>query len=226
MTLRETRTVCGFCGVGCGVIVSTEAGRMIGVRGDPEHPASRGALCTKGLALHETTSGDDRLLRPHARAAKGGALAPVTWDAALDRLAGGLRSALATRGPDAIGFYVSGQLLTEDYYALNKLARGFLGTNQLDSNSRLCMSSAVSAYQRAFGVDGPPTCYDDVEHADLFVVVGANMAWCHPVLFRRLEAARAARRPAPKLVVLDPRRSATAGVADLHVALRPGSDAV
>jgi len=224
--LHEVRTVCGFCGVGCGVLASAEGDRLVGVRGDPEHPANRGALCPKGLALHETVQLADRLRQPHVRSAKGAAALPTTWDAAVARLAGALRDALAARGPDAVGLYLSGQLLTEDYYALNKLARGFLGTNHVDSNSRLCMSSAVAGYQRAFGVDGPPTCYEDLDQADLFVVVGSNMAWCHPVLFRRLEAAREARRPRPRLVVLDPRRTPTAEVADLHLALRPGSDAV
>jgi nitrite reductase (NADH) large subunit len=218
--------VCGFCGVGCGVLVSAERGRITGVRGDPDHPASRGLLCTKGLALAETVHLPDRLAHPLARPAKGAALARTSWDAALDRLADGLRRALATRGPDAVGLYLSGQLLTEDYYALDKLAKGFLGTNHVDSNSRLCMSSAVAGYERAFGVDGPPTCYDDLDCADLYLVVGANMAWCHPVLFQRMERAREARRPRPPLVVLDPRRTATAEAADLHVPLAPGSDAV
>ena len=224
--LRETRTVCGFCGVGCGVLALAEGDRLVGVRGDPEHPGSRGALCPKGLALHETVHLPDRLRHPLARAGKGAPAERISWDAALGRLAGALRSALAARGPDGLGLYLSGQLLTEDYYALNKLARGFLGTNHVDSNSRLCMSSAVAGYQRAFGVDGPPTCYEDLDAAELFLLVGSNMAWCHPVLFQRLEAARAARRPRPRLVVLDPRRTATAEVADLHLALRPGSDAL
>jgi NAD(P)H-dependent nitrite reductase large subunit/NAD(P)H-dependent nitrite reductase small subunit len=222
----EVRSVCGFCGVGCGVLVSAERGRITGVRGDPDHPASRGLLCTKGLALAETVHLEGRLVHPLARPAKGAPLARTSWDAATDRLADGLRRALATRGPDAIGLYLSGQLLTEDYYALDKLAKGFLGTNHVDSNSRLCMSSAVAGYERAFGVDGPPTCYDDLERADLYFVVGANMAWCHPVLFQRLERSREARRSRPPLVVLDPRRTATAEAADLHVPLAPGSDAV
>jgi nitrite reductase (NADH) large subunit len=221
--LRETRSVCCFCGVGCGVVAISEGDRIVGVRGDDAHPANRGALCTKGLALAETVQTPNRLLFPQARAAKDAPLARVTWNAALDRAAAGLRAARST---DAIGFYLSGQLLTEDYYAFNKLARGFLGTPHVDSNSRLCMSSAVAGYQRAFGVDGPPCSYDDLDAADLFLVVGANMAWCHPVLFRRIEAARATRRPQPGLVVLDPRRTATAAVADVHVALRPGSDAL
>jgi nitrite reductase (NADH) large subunit len=224
--MSETRSVCGFCGVGCGVLVTAEAGRITGVRGDPAHPANRGLLCTKGLALAETVHLPDRLAHPQERSAKGGPLARTSWAAATGRLADALRVALATRGPDAVGLYLSGQLLTEDYYALDKLAKGFLGTNHVDSNSRLCMSSAVAGYERAFGVDGPPTCYDDLEHADLFLVVGANVAWCHPVLFQRLERAREARHPRPRLVVLDPRRTATAEAADLHVPLAPGTDAV
>jgi nitrite reductase (NADH) large subunit len=218
--------VCGFCGVGCGVVVTSQGGRVVAVRGDPEHPANRGRLCTKGLALAETVHLPDRLTHPLVRARKGGALVRTSWDEALDRLADALRRALRARGPDAVGLYLSGQLLSEDYYALDKLAKGFLGTNHVDSNSRLCMSSAVAGYERAFGVDGPPTCYDDLEHADLFLVAGANMAFCHPVLFQRLERARAVRRPRPALVVLDPRRTATAESADLHVPLAPGSDAV
>jgi len=202
--LREARTVCSFCGVGCGVIATAEGGRLVGVRGDPDHPSSRGRLCTKGLALHETVHLPDRLLHPQLRAAKGGSLARLAWDDAVARVAGALRGA---RGPDAIGFYLSGQLLTEDYYAFNKLAKGFLGTNHVDSNSRLCMSSAVSGYRRAFGVDAPPCCYDDLERADLILAVGANLAWCHPVLLRRIEAARAARAGRPRLVVVDPRRT-------------------
>ncbi|MEX2204866.1 MAG: nitrite reductase large subunit NirB [Myxococcota bacterium] len=223
---RETRSVCGFCGVGCGVVVLSEGDRVVGVRGDETHPANRGRLCSKGRALHETVHLPDRILQPAARRAKGAPLEPTRWDAALERLSGSLRSALALRGPESVGFYLSGQLTTEDYYAFNKLAKGFLGVNQVDSNSRLCMSSSVSGYQRAFGVDGPPTCYEDIDHADLLLVVGANMAFCHPVLFQRIEAARGRAQDRPALVVLDPRRSATAERADLHVALRPGSDGV
>jgi NAD(P)H-dependent nitrite reductase large subunit/NAD(P)H-dependent nitrite reductase small subunit len=224
--LRETRSVCSFCGVGCGVIVQSEGARIVGVRGDPEHPANRGALCSKGSALHETVDLPDRLLFPLARAAKGARPERATWDTALDRIAAAIRQALAFRGPDAVGFYLSGQLLTEDYYAFNKLAKGFLGTNQIDSNSRLCMSSAASAYQRAFGVDGPPACYEDIALADVALVVGSNMAWCHPVLYRQLEEAREQRKGRPALIVLDPRRTPTAELADLHVPLALGTDAV
>src|SRR5262249_45827093 len=150
----------------------------------------RGLLCSKGAALHETVHVPDRLLTPELRSDKAARCERVAWNTALDHLAAALRRTLATRGPDAVGFYLSGQLLTEDYYAFNKLAKGFLGTNHVDSNSRLCMSSAVSGYQRAFGVDGPPACYEDLERADLVLAVGANMAWCHPVLHQRLSAAR------------------------------------
>ena len=223
---RETHSVCGFCGVGCGVIVASDGDRVVGVRGDPEHPANRGALCSKGAALHETVHLPDRLTHPEMRLAKSSARARVTWTEALERVAGALEHTLASRGPDALGFYLSGQLLTEDYYAFNKLAKGFLGTNHVDSNSRLCMSSAVSGYQRAFGVDGPPACYEDLERADLVLVIGANMAWCHPVLYRRMAAARERRRGRPRVIALDPRRTVTAELADLHVPLRPGSDSV
>lgn len=222
--VHETRSVCSYCGVGCGVVVQTRGQRVVGVRGDESHPANRGLLCSKGRELHETVHLPDRVLFPEMRAAKGAARTRVPWDDALARIALALR---AVRGPDALGFHVSGQLLTEDYYAFHKLAKGFLGTNQIDSNSRLCMSTAVAGYQRAFGVDGPPCSYDDLEAADLLLVVGANMAWCHPILFRRIERAReraAGERPA--LVVLDPRRTATAEGADVHVPLRPGSDGV
>ena len=223
--LRETRSVCCYCGVGCGVVLQARGDRIVGVRGDDAHPANRGQLCSKGRELHETVHLADRLLFPELRATKDAPRMRVSWDEALARAAIALREARARRGPEAIGFHLSGQLLTEDYYAFHKLAKGFLGTSQIDSNSRLCMSTAVSGYQRAFGVDGPPCSYEDLELADLLLVVGANMAWCHPILFRRIERARE-RADRPALVVLDPRRTATAEVADLHVALRPGSDGV
>jgi nitrite reductase (NADH) large subunit len=219
----ELRSVCGFCGVGCGVLVTARDGRLAGVRGDPDHPANRGALCPKGLALAEVVEAPDRIAYPEARSARSAPRARISWDEAIGRVARGLADA---RGPGAIGLYLSGQLTTEDYHAFHKLAKGFLGTNQVDSNSRLCMSSAVVGYQRAFGADAPPTCYEDLDLADLYVVVGSNLAWCHPVLFQRMQRARAGRRPRPPLVVLDPRRTATAAAADLHVALRPGSDLV
>ncbi len=188
------------------------------VAGDPGHPANRGRLCLKGASLGETVGLDGRLLEPKI------AGAPASWDTALDRLAGAFATAIAAHGPDSVALYVSGQLLTEDYYVANKLMKGFIGSANIDTNSRLCMSSSVAAHTRAFGSDTVPGCYEDLETADLIVLVGSNAAWCHPVLFQRIDAARKA-RGAPRLVVIDPRRTATADSADLHLALKPGSDA-
>ncbi|WP_207536602.1 nitrate reductase [Sabulicella rubraurantiaca] len=207
------RTTCPYCGVGCGVLAAPDGT----VRGDPDHPANRGRLCSKGTALGETLGLEGRLLHPMV----GGKRA--SWDAALDAVAEGFRRALDRLGPEGVALYVSGQLLTEDYYAANKLAKGFLGTGNIDSNSRLCMASAVAAHRRSFGEDIVPGVYEDLELADLVVLVGSNLAWCHPVLFQRLMAAKAA-RPGMRVVVVDPRRTATCEGADLHLPLRPGSD--
>jgi assimilatory nitrate reductase catalytic subunit len=208
-----TRTTCPYCGVGCGVLASADGS----IVGDPAHPANAGRLCSKGAALGETLALPDRLLYPEI----GGRRA--SWDAALDAVAEGFTKALREGGPEHVGLYVSGQLLTEDYYAANKLAKGFLRTGNIDSNSRLCMASAVSAHKRAFGEDLVPGIYTDLEEADLVVLVGSNLAWCHPVLHQRLLAAQAA-RPAMRVVVIDPRRTASVEGADLHLPLRPGSD--
>jgi assimilatory nitrate reductase catalytic subunit len=210
---EPTRTTCPYCGVGCGVL----AGPGTAVRGDPEHPANRGRLCSKGTALGETLGLEGRLLYPMVDGKR------ASWDAALDAVAEGFRRALAEGGPESVALYVSGQLLTEDYYAANKLAKGFLGTGNIDSNSRLCMASAVAAHKRAFGEDLVPGVYEDLELADLVVLVGSNLAWCHPVLHQRLLAAKAA-RPAMRVVVVDPRRTATCEGGTLHLPLRPGSD--
>ena len=184
--------------------------------GDPDHPANRGRLCSKGAALRETLADSDRLLRPTI----GGREA--SWDDALDAVADGFRAAIAEHGPDAVALYVSGQFLTEDYYVANKLMKGFIGSANIDTNSRLCMASSVAGHVRAFGEDIVPGCYDDLDSAELVVLVGSNMAWCHPVLYQRLAAARQAR--GTRVVVIDPRRTATCEIADLHVALKPGSD--
>jgi assimilatory nitrate reductase catalytic subunit len=208
-----TRTTCPYCGVGCGVLAAPD-GTVVG---DPDHPANFGRLCSKGTALGETIALPGRLLHPEVRGKR------ASWDAALDAVAEGFRRALDERGPDGVALYVSGQLLTEDYYAANKFAKGFLGTANIDSNSRLCMSSAVAAHQRAFGEDVVPGVYEDLESADLLVLVGSNLAWCHPVLFQRVAAAKAL-RPSMRVVVVDPRRTATCEGADLHLPLRPGSD--
>ncbi|MEY2654680.1 MAG: hypothetical protein RLZZ524_1708, partial [Pseudomonadota bacterium] len=225
--MAETRSTCPYCGVGCGVVIEHEAGAITGVRGDPDHPANFGRLCTKGSTLHLTATPvllqTARLHRPMARAERAAPLAPIGWDAALDQVADRFAQTIATHGPDAVAFYLSGQLLTEDYHVFNKLAKGLVGTNNVDTNSRLCMSSAVSGYKASLGADAPPACYEDLALARTVFITGSNMAWAHPVLFRRLEDARAA-NPAMKLVVVDPRRTETAAVADLHLAIRPGTD--
>lgn len=209
----ETRTTCPYCGVGCGVLARPDGS----IAGDPAHPANAGRLCSKGRALGETLGLEGRLLHPEVRGRR------ASWDLALDEVAAGFGRALDELGPDGVALYVSGQLLTEDYYAANKLAKGFLGTANIDSNSRLCMASAVAAHRRAFGEDVVPGLYQDLECADLVVLVGSNLAWCHPVLHQRLMAAKAS-RPALRIVVVDPRRTATCEGADLHLPLRPGSD--
>jgi len=220
-TPSPIRTTCPYCGVGCGVLVSRD-GDSFNVRGDPEHPANFGRLCSKGAALGETLSLDDRLLYPEINGER------TDWDTALDSVAQRFRQVIAEHGPDAVAFYVSGQLLTEDYYVANKLMKGYIGSGNIDTNSRLCMASAVAGHKRAFGSDTVPGCYEDIELADLVVLVGSNMAWTHPVVFQRLVAAKQA-RPEMKVVVIDPRRTATAEIvqprADLHLSIKPGADA-
>ncbi|WP_429110487.1 molybdopterin-dependent oxidoreductase [Aeromonas media] len=210
------KTTCAYCGVGCGIRLSREGERWQ-LQGDEDHPANGGALCVKGASLLESLAFPDRLLYPRWLGQR------IGWEEALDTLAERFAAILAESGPQAIGIYLSGQLTTEDYYVANKLMKGYLGSANVDTNSRLCMSSAVVAHQRAFGEDLVPACYEDLELADLVVLTGANTAWTHPVLFRRLQQARA-RRPELRLVVLDPRRTMTAEQGDLHLALKPGSD--
>ncbi|MBH9552256.1 nitrate reductase [Inhella gelatinilytica] len=223
----QTRSTCPYCGVGCGVLIEHDGAQITGVRGDPDHPANFGRLCTKGQTLHLTATpqvrAHSRLRVPVLQDRGGGPPKPVGWAAALDRVCGELLRIHGQHGPEAIGFYVSGQLLTEDYCAFNKLARGVLKTPHIDSNSRLCMSSAVVGYKQSLGADAPPCSYEDVEQAACLLIAGANPAWAHPVLFRRIEAARA-RQPGHRLIVVDPRRTETAELADLHLALQPGTD--
>ena len=216
-------TTCPYCGVGCGVRV-THTDAATTVVGDPTHPANFGRLCSKGAALGETVKLPDRLSVPLLQSADGHRT-PISWDDALDRMATTLQSTLAEYGPDAIGLYVSGQILTEDYYIANKLMKGFLGSANIDTNSRLCMSSAVAAHNRAFGSDTVPVSYEDVEQADLVILVGSNLAFAHPVLFQRLAAAKAA-RPKMRVIVIDPRQTATCSIADQQLAIAPGSDAL
>jgi assimilatory nitrate reductase catalytic subunit len=224
---RETRSTCPYCGVGCGVIIRSEGATILDVRGDPDHPANFGRLCSKGSTLHLTAAphiaAQARLLRPMRRTRRGGPAAAIGWDEALAMVSDRIVDTVRTHGPDAIGLYISGQLLTEDYYVFNKLAKGLLGTNNIDTNSRLCMSSAVSGYKATLGADAPPACYDDLAEADLVFITGSNLAWAHPILCRRLEDAKAA-RPAQKWIVVDPRKTETAAMADLHLQILPGSD--
>src|SRR3984957_19541853 len=217
----SVRTTCPYCGVGCGVLAMPDREGGAAIVGDPRHPANFGRLCSKGSALGETLALGRRLLHPMLRQADG-SLARVDWDAALDKVAGGLRTIVDRDGPDAVAFYLSGQLLTEDYYVANKLMKGFIGSGNVDTNSRLCMSSTVAGQRRAFGADTVPGCYEDLDAADLLVLVGSNAAWCHPVLFQRMLANKVAR--GARIVVIDPRRTDTAGDADLFLGLKPGTD--
>ena len=215
------RTTCPYCGVGCGIEARRDVDGQPQIRGDHRHPANFGALCSKGLALAETLVSDGRLLRPRIDGMK------TDWDTALSHVAGQLKAIIAEHGPDAVAFYLSGQLLTEDYYVANKLMKGFIGSANVDTNSRLCMSSTVAGQKRAFGSDTMPGCYQDLEQADLLVLTGSNLAWCHPVLFQRIKAVRQRRAASDKplrVVVIDPRRTASCELADLHLAIRPGGD--
>ncbi|MGH2340946.1 molybdopterin-dependent oxidoreductase [Segnochrobactraceae bacterium EtOH-i3] len=215
--MTETRTTCPYCGVGCGVRAGVAGDGRVTIRGDAEHPANFGRLCSKGSALGETLALDDRLLGPVVNGRQAG------WTTALDLVARRFAATIAAHGPDAVAFYVSGQLLTEDYYVANKLMKGFLGSANIDTNSRLCMASSVAGHRRAFGADTVPGSYRDLETADLVVLVGSNLAWCHPVLYQRLIAAKAA-RPEMKLVVIDPRRTVTAEGAELFLPVAPNTD--
>jgi assimilatory nitrate reductase catalytic subunit len=213
------KTTCPYCGVGCGVVADRDATDTVTVRGDPLHPANFGRLCAKGSALAETIGLEGRLLEPVVNGRE------ATWDAALDVVAEGFSRTIRMHGPDSVAFYVSGQILTEDYYVINKLAKGFVGTANIDTNSRLCMASSVAGHKRAFGSDTVPGSYEDLETADLLVLVGSNAAWCHPILHQRMMAAKV-NNPACRIVVIDPRRTATCEGADLHLPLRSGSDSV
>ena len=221
--LREVKTTCCYCGVGCGVLATTDGERIHAVRGDPDHPANHGKLCSKGSTLHLTMGLSGRAQYPMQRRNRGEALERAQWGNTLDGLAARFAATIEQHGPDSVAFYISGQLLTEDYYVFNKLAKGLIGTNNIDTNSRLCMSSAVTGYKQTLGADAPPACYDDIDDAGCLFIAGSNTAWAHPVLFRRIEAARAA-RPDMKLIVVDPRRTATAEAADLFLQILPGTD--
>ncbi|KPZ19714.1 nitrate reductase [Pseudomonas syringae group genomosp. 3] len=222
-TTQVTASTCCYCGVGCGVLIEHDGQRILGVSGDPQHPANFGKLCSKGSSLHLTGDIEARALYPELRLSKGLARSVTDWDTALEHAATVFAESIREHGPDSVAFYISGQLLTEDYYAFNKLARALVGTNNIDSNSRLCMSSAVAGYKRSLGADAPPCSYEDIELSDCVMIVGSNMAYAHPILFRRLEEAKS-RRPEMKLIVIDPRRTDTCELADLHLAIQPGTD--
>ncbi|MEE5066906.1 molybdopterin-dependent oxidoreductase [Pseudomonas alliivorans] len=222
-TTQITASTCCYCGVGCGVLIEHDGHNILGVSGDPQHPANFGKLCSKGSSLHLTGDIDARALFPELRLSKSLARSVTDWDTALEHAANVFADSIREHGPDSVAFYISGQLLTEDYYAFNKLARALIGTNNIDSNSRLCMSSAVAGYKRSLGADAPPCSYEDLELSDCVMIVGSNMAYAHPILFRRLEEAKS-RRPAMKLIVIDPRRTDTCELADMHLAIQPGTD--
>ncbi len=207
------------------MLIEQQAGKVIAVRGDPAHPANFGRLCTKGATLHLSAGQELRLAEPKLRSARGAPVESVTWNRAIDLAATRFATAIREHGPDSVGFYISGQLLTEDYYVFNKLAKGLIGTNNVDTNSRLCMSSAVAAYKQTFGADAPPCCYEDFDHSDCILIAGANPAFAHPIAFRRIEDAKA-RNPDLFLIVIDPRRTDTASSADLHLAIAPGTDII
>src|SRR5580765_8114850 len=219
--LRATKTTCAYCGVGCGILATPDGRGGAAISGDPAHPANFGRLCSKGSALGETLGLENRLLYPMIRCSKG-TMERVAWSDALDHVAHRFQHIVARDGPGAVAFYLSGQLLTEDYYVANKLMKGFIGSANVDTNSRLCMASSVAGHRRAFGADTVPGCYEDLDEADLLVLVGSNAAWCHPVLFQRMLANKLER--GTRIVVIDPRRTDTAGDADLFLGLKPGTD--
>lgn len=229
-TVTTINTTCPYCGVGCGVTAQTLNAPvaatahplpLVSVTGDKRHPANFGKLCAKGAALAETLTSElsvgSRLLTPRLYGVDS------TWPDALDTVATRFADTIKKYGPDSVAFYVSGQLLTEDYYVVNKLVKGYIGTANIDTNSRLCMASSVAGHQRAFGSDTVPNTYRDLELADVIVLTGSNLAWCHPIVFQRILAEKE-RRPALQIVVIDPRRTMTAQQADLHLAIAPGTD--
>jgi len=218
------RTLCPYCGVGCGLLVKVEGGVMVRTKGDPAHPANFGDICAKAVHLPPVLRTADRLLYPQVRARRDAELTRVPWEMALRVAAERVREIVAAHGPDAVAFYGSGQLLTEEYYVAGKLAKGFLGTNNFDTNSRLCMASAAVGYARSLGADGPPTAYDDLERADCFFLIGTNTADCHPIVFKRIRKRKLAVPDAVGVIVADPRFTETADIADLYLPLRPGSD--
>ncbi|MBI3320529.1 MAG: molybdopterin-dependent oxidoreductase [Candidatus Omnitrophica bacterium] len=224
LKLTWNKSVCPYCGVGCGVLVGSKEGRVLKVRGDPNHPANFGLLCGKGATLPQMVHTPDRLAHPMMRATREADFRRTSWDEAFERIATRWRRIIEDHGPDAVAFYISGQLLTEDYYVVNKLAKGFLGTNNVDSNSRLCMASAVTGYVSSLGADAPPGCYADIELADCFFLIGTNTAACHPVTFERIRRRKLRAPNRVKVIVADPRKTRTADIADVYLPIQPGTD--
>jgi sulfite reductase (NADPH) flavoprotein alpha-component len=221
MSSSSVKTVCPYCGVGCGMVLHVEDGQVVKISGDKEHPANFGRLCTKGQSAHVALRKSGRLEGAFVRRARGQDPVPLPMAQAISETAARLRCLLDEHGPDALSFYVSGQMSVEAQYLVNKLAKGYVGTNNIESNSRLCMASAGSGYKLSLGADGPPGSYEDIDHADLFFVIGANMADCHPILFlRMMDRVKAG----AKLIVVDPRRNTTADKADLFLPIKPGTD--
>ena len=206
------------------MIIKKDRKNNLTVEGDKDHPVNRGMLCSKGMNLNYAMQNNgDRLLYPQMRWSRYHPIERVSWSVAMKRAAAVFKSIISQHGPDSVGFYVSGQCLTEEYYVANKLVKGFLGTNNIDTNSRLCMSSAVSGYASMLGEDSVPVSYEDIELADCFLIAGANPAWCHPILFRRIEAHKQ-NHPDVKLILVDPRKTQSSEIADLHLQILPGTD--
>ena len=226
MASRICKTTCSYCGVGCGILAKKDSKGALSIEGDPDHPVNKGLLCSKGMNLHHVVQDkSDRILYPEMRLHKQYKRQRVSWDEALDRSVSVFSTLIEKFGPDSVGFYVSGQCLTEEYYLINKIAKGFIGTNNVDTNSRLCMSSAVVGYKQALGEDSVPVSYDDIELADCFMIAGANPAWCHPILYRRIEAHKE-KNPDVKIIVVDPRKTQSCDIADLHLQIIPGTDVI
>jgi anaerobic selenocysteine-containing dehydrogenase len=219
---KEVKTLCPYCGVGCGLLATTDGRRLLRVRGDPKHPANFGKLCAKGATVAQTVNVRSRLRYAMVRERHGAAPAVVSPDTGAARAARGLERILQTHGPGAVAFYLSGQLTTESQYLANKFAKACLRTNHVDSNSRLCMASAASGMALSLGSDGPPGCYEDIDLADAFFFIGSNAAECHPVVFERVLARM--RTCGARCVVADPRRTRTAEAATVHLPVRPSTD--
>lgn len=223
---QKHKSTCSYCGVGCGILVEKDSNGEVKVEGDPEHPVNRGMLCSKGMNLHYVVNDtSDRILYPEMRRNRNHTRQRVGWDEAIERTAQVFKTFIDKYGPDSVGFYISGQCLTEEYYLVNKIIKGYIGSNNVDTNSRLCMSSAVVGYKNTFGEDSVPIAYADIELADCFLITGANPAWCHPIIFRRIEKHREL-NPDVKLIVIDPRKTQTCSGATLHLQLNPGTDII